>query len=321
MQLLLAEDEVGILDGLAAFLRMRGHVVRTASSCGVAVERLAAERFDALITDWRLGDGSGADVLAAAPDVPALIMSGWPEEVGDTGCAVLTKPVRPRELVDAVEQLVTSDDRALCVPSGDPQRQTPDPFRALPRDCRARLQLVLDVLRERAIAVRDVELEDDGEIVVMTVRTDESNAVDVEQALTVVESALADFRVRSLDGLAVVDARLWRDGRPGHVERVLRVTPSSGDGSDRIELEAAASDSAESADPLAIDCGTGLAPRRFLALLDRICQLRRGGREVYLLNLPEPLRLLAETQGRGADLPTRTRSGPRLPPVLQALWR
>ena len=318
MHLLLAEDEAGILEGLATFLRMKGHVVRTAPSCRVAIDCLATEQFDALVTDWRLGDGSGSDVLAAAPEVPALVMSGWPEEVVGTDCIVLTKPVRPRQLVAAVEQLGVGG-------ATEPTPiATPELLRDLPVDSRARLQLMLDVLEERAVAVSDVSVEDDGEIVAMTVITAEPDAVRVERALTLIESIVADFRVRTQDGVAVVDARLWRDGRPDHIERVVRLQPGTAgeEGWPALEVvERVAANSADSG-PLAIDCDVdGLTPARFLELLDAVCRLRRRGCEVHLLNLPESLRLLAETQGRRADLPTRTRSGPRLPPVLQALWR
>src|SRR5262245_44386286 len=116
MLVLLVEDEPGIREGLAAFLRLKGHVVRAAGSCREGLALLQAETFDAVVTDWRLGDGTGAEV-ARASAAPVLVMSGWLEEVeGLAATAVLRKPVAPHQLAVELDRLVEQQRPLPCPP-------------------------------------------------------------------------------------------------------------------------------------------------------------------------------------------------------------
>ncbi|MBM3623025.1 MAG: response regulator [Alphaproteobacteria bacterium] len=65
---LLVEDEIELLAEISAFLRRRGHDVRTASNFDEALEQLkdCAHRLDLLLTDVRLPGGSGLDLLRSA---------------------------------------------------------------------------------------------------------------------------------------------------------------------------------------------------------------------------------------------------------------
>ena len=77
LNVLLVEDELGIREGLAKFLMLKGIRVTTAESRAAGVAALAADDFDVVVTDWRLGDGLGADIVAAC-DVPVVVASGVP---------------------------------------------------------------------------------------------------------------------------------------------------------------------------------------------------------------------------------------------------
>lgn len=103
MRILLVDDEAGIREGLAALLRRRGHEVRTAADCAAATTALADD-YDVLVTDWRLPDGVAGSFLAAARG-PVIAVSGHPEEIGPEHrlAAILTKPVRPTELMAAID--------------------------------------------------------------------------------------------------------------------------------------------------------------------------------------------------------------------------
>ena len=94
MNILLVEDELGIREGLAALLRTRGHVVHAAESVARGTRLAADHAFDLVVTDWRLGDGLGLEVIEHC-GCAAIVMSGYPEEVAAaTGDAtVLEKPV------------------------------------------------------------------------------------------------------------------------------------------------------------------------------------------------------------------------------------
>ena len=182
---------------------------------------------------------------------------------------------------------------------------TPDALGSLPRDCRLRLDVLFDALAEHGLAWSDARIHDDGSVVAATCTANGPPEV-VERALQVVESLLSDFRVLPAgEAESRVDARLWRDGRSSNVEHVVGLHDPWPTGSCRS---------------FGVDCSNGLLPGHCLELLESVRELRRRGRELHLINLPESLRLFAEAQGYGPDLPTRTRSGPRLPPVLQALW-
>lgn len=65
---LLVEDEIELLAEISAFLRRRGHEVRTASNFDEAVTQLreCSGRLDLLLTDVRLPGGSGLDLLRCA---------------------------------------------------------------------------------------------------------------------------------------------------------------------------------------------------------------------------------------------------------------
>ena len=79
-RVLIVDDEPEICEELAEFLEMRGHVPVLAHSVPDALVLLGGDRFDLVVTDFRLGRGSGLDVVAAARttqgDSPVLLVSG-----------------------------------------------------------------------------------------------------------------------------------------------------------------------------------------------------------------------------------------------------
>jgi two-component system, NtrC family, response regulator PilR len=64
-RLLIVEDEAVLRKHLGRLFEREGYEVVTAGSLAEAIERLAADRFDALLLDIMLPDGDGLDVLAA----------------------------------------------------------------------------------------------------------------------------------------------------------------------------------------------------------------------------------------------------------------
>ncbi len=169
LNVLLVEDEPGIRNGLASFLKLKGMRVTTAGSRSEGLSALARDDFDIVVTDWRLGDGLGADIVAASRG-PVMVASGVPEEVdvpgteGDGGnIHVIPKPVSPKMLVDKINELV-------------PQAPRPDNARPpyheqdLPADTRDRVRLLL----ARAGDPQQAKVHDDGSFVtVEALLTDE----------------------------------------------------------------------------------------------------------------------------------------------------
>lgn len=82
-RVLLVDDEEGVLQVCEAALRqLAGVEVATESSSRRAIERLAAEGFDLLVSDIRMPEVTGLELLRAArqtdPNLAAIILTGFP---------------------------------------------------------------------------------------------------------------------------------------------------------------------------------------------------------------------------------------------------
>jgi DNA-binding response OmpR family regulator len=104
-RLLVVEDEPEILMEVSGYLKRRGEDVQTASGYGQAMQVLAgnAEPIDMLISDARMPDGSGLDlirfVLARSDGrTPCLLMTGHIEQADlapdleQAGVRIILKP-------------------------------------------------------------------------------------------------------------------------------------------------------------------------------------------------------------------------------------
>lgn len=80
MHILIAEDDSILSDGLAYFLRKRGHSVALVADGAAAVRAINAEGIDLLILDFGLLKVAGTEVLklfrARNPRLPVLLISG-----------------------------------------------------------------------------------------------------------------------------------------------------------------------------------------------------------------------------------------------------
>ncbi len=78
-RILLVDDETGILDSLGILLRGEGYEVRVAHGGKPALEILAQEKPDLVVTDIRMPGISGLDVLTRArevdPEIPVILMT------------------------------------------------------------------------------------------------------------------------------------------------------------------------------------------------------------------------------------------------------
>jgi DNA-binding NtrC family response regulator len=110
-RILLCDDEESLCRSLGRILRAAGHEV-VAQNGEAGLVRLRQERFDLILTDIRMPEVSGFDILAAArlhaPGTPVIAMSGS-AEIPDAVRAMhagardfLIKPFESRTLEDAV---------------------------------------------------------------------------------------------------------------------------------------------------------------------------------------------------------------------------
>ena len=117
-RILLIEDEVTSRELLSYVLTSAGYEVDAVDSFAAAVSSLEATDYKVVIADWLLPDGNGIDLAdrAAQRGAKTFIVSGY--LIGlPAGAAerhvLFRKPVRPEELVAAVE-------RAIAPPANSP---------------------------------------------------------------------------------------------------------------------------------------------------------------------------------------------------------
>jgi DNA-binding response OmpR family regulator len=83
MRILVIEDDAVLLDGLKVGLGLSGFAVNTVATLSDAVEALASDRFDAIVLDRMLPDGSGLDLLQsirrAGNRTPVLLLTAKDE--------------------------------------------------------------------------------------------------------------------------------------------------------------------------------------------------------------------------------------------------
>lgn len=115
-KILVVEDDPNMLSALGSVLQSQGYEVVTASNAEEAVALSAAQQFDLIVTDIRMGEVDGLQALEKArqvqPEVGALVVSGYASEE-ETLRAVqlnvggyLKKPFKMRDFLDQVEQIL-----------------------------------------------------------------------------------------------------------------------------------------------------------------------------------------------------------------------
>ncbi len=110
-RILIVEDEATVREMMAHVLYAHGYSVDVAASAAEAWQHLDARSYALVIADWRLPDGDGSVIANAAADLGAatfvmsgylFLMPGGRAEQHET----LMKPLRPSEIIDAVERRI-----------------------------------------------------------------------------------------------------------------------------------------------------------------------------------------------------------------------
>jgi two-component system, NtrC family, response regulator PilR len=125
-QVLVVDDEPDIRELLELTLVKMGLDVETVGSVAEAKERLKADRFDLCLTDMRLGDGEGLDLVrhitAQAADVPVAVITAFGS--AENAVAALkagafdyvSKPVGLEQLRALVRAALSLPDRGEAAP-------------------------------------------------------------------------------------------------------------------------------------------------------------------------------------------------------------
>jgi CheY-like chemotaxis protein len=115
-EILVVEDDAPLRSRMREALAGAGHQVEEAPGGNRALERLEAKRFDLLLTDLMMEEGTGFEVLEwvreKAPGLPVLVCSSYAKPENLKGLLttqlyrVLRKPVPMAALVDHVRELL-----------------------------------------------------------------------------------------------------------------------------------------------------------------------------------------------------------------------
>ena len=115
-KILCVDDEPHVVTLKCAILEAAGHQVTASTSARDAIDKLKNNVYDAVVTDWRLGDANGRAVVQAAKShstVPVVVVSGYVAEAFQAAEPLadlyLEKPVNPEELVTIVNELLKTE--------------------------------------------------------------------------------------------------------------------------------------------------------------------------------------------------------------------
>jgi DNA-binding response OmpR family regulator len=119
-RILCVDDEPHVVTLKCQILEAAGHSVTAATSAHQAIEQLQSNTYDAVVTDWRLGDDNGRAVVQAAKNnstVPVVVVSGYVTEAFQAAEPLadlyLEKPVNPEELVTIVNELLKTSIKTV----------------------------------------------------------------------------------------------------------------------------------------------------------------------------------------------------------------
>ncbi len=113
-KILIVDDDTSTRNGLARLVEQGGYVTAVAGTFQDAIRALADEVPDLLITDVRLGEYNGLQLIAtAARPIPAIVVTGFSDraledEARRFGAAYLVKPVSPAVLLALIEEKLAS---------------------------------------------------------------------------------------------------------------------------------------------------------------------------------------------------------------------
>ena len=117
--ILCVDDDPDVVALKKQILESAGHKVTACLSTEQAVHALSDQTFDAVVTDWRLGDGLGREVVQSAKahaSVPVIVVSGFVTEAFQAAEPLadlyLEKPVNPQELLKVLETLLRGRPRS-----------------------------------------------------------------------------------------------------------------------------------------------------------------------------------------------------------------
>lgn len=112
-RILVVEDDADVRFIVEHVLFEAGYEVDATGTMNGGAELLRRGHYDLVLADGKLPDGTGLDIadMAVGKGIKALIVTGYaftlPRDADRH--EILLKPLRPREIVDAVERALAAD--------------------------------------------------------------------------------------------------------------------------------------------------------------------------------------------------------------------
>lgn len=130
-QILLVEDDLTYSRIVKTFLEKNGYAVQTTVKVKVAQQILATDKFDLIIADFRLPDGTGMELLqwtkSKYPQTQVILITHY----SDIRIAIkamklgafeyITKPINPDELLATVKESLSVKNKEVKNPSSTPE--------------------------------------------------------------------------------------------------------------------------------------------------------------------------------------------------------
>jgi two-component system, sensor histidine kinase len=115
LDVLLVDDEAAFARAVRDLLGLQGHQVTVVDSAAAAMEAIQSRSFDVVLTDYSLGETSGAELAERLADLPAspfvVLITGYATEIDDASLmtrgvdAVLPKPCRGDDLREVLARV------------------------------------------------------------------------------------------------------------------------------------------------------------------------------------------------------------------------
>lgn len=122
-RIFLLEDDAFLRDGLSEMLQKEGYITKCASTCGEAKVLLSGSRFNLIIFDVMLPDGSSLDLCTeirkADTNIPILFLTACDDEIQivrglDAGADdYVTKPFKLQELLSRIRALLRRNSNLI----------------------------------------------------------------------------------------------------------------------------------------------------------------------------------------------------------------
>lgn len=121
--ILIVDDEELVSGTYQDFLRLEGYTVEIANSVALAREKLSKQRFELVVTDYKMPSEDGLDLIHYLndnfPEIKVVMITGFPEKKAthqafrDGIVEFLFKPVEREELVLTIRKLMAQETAEL----------------------------------------------------------------------------------------------------------------------------------------------------------------------------------------------------------------